>query len=320
MKYVSYLIILVSLSIAVGFRAAELAPFVQKPDGHYSTGTIRAFCAAGVDYTDLLRDKTAAKRIGATCCGAWFLTAIRAIANNVVDKNKFVSGVGLWFWIWFAMTCIILRRYGPVMWLVLFAGITCSSLFMDEGYTWAAMPWDMPALFFASLAVTRKNPATLLGTLFLSVFFKETVICFSILFLFWPHTSWRLRLCWFGTAIVLFVLIRIWITWMLYNTMSPLPGYPENHVPMFATLLNNLGYFFKLHIAHPIFVGGGLIVAWLLAKPPIKYIAVFIAFACGIFFFANLPELRQWNEMLPMAIIGLFYGSKKNEALFPRIV
>jgi hypothetical protein len=306
MKLFGLIIIAVSLSVAIGYRAEEFAPFQQKPNKLWSTGGVKSFSAGtyGKDiYNKILKDKAAAQRIGSNFLAARFVNLFGATTRGEgltlgTNQDRLYPAMGAWYGVWFMITLIILWQYGVFAWLIVFAGVISSSILMSApaSWCWDTLTWDGPALAFAALAIVTRSPWRLLGCLFVGMLFKETIIVFSILLLFWPEWSLKKRVSWFVVAGIGCLIIKSMVYLWLYGT-------PLFFVGGKSFLSENLTWLCSFHLNGIYFAGGGLLLAWCLSKQKMEHVLIFIIFNIGILMVSALQELRHYNELLPMIAI-----------------
>ena len=101
---------------------------------------------------------------------------------------------------WFFLTLLLLLATLESSWLPMF-GVT-AGIFSNSFLSWPPLylPWDMPAMFFFTLACLlfdRGWVGLLLPVVLLGGLFKETVLCCSLLILLGAHWDWKRRLAGF---------------------------------------------------------------------------------------------------------------------------
>jgi hypothetical protein len=205
-------------------------------------------------------------------------------------------------------------RAGPFMALATLAALVYASSPRSEN-TW--MPWDMPALFFAAVALAvarRQRPWLLAAVIVIGMPFKETSLVMAAFFLFFEGKSRRWRLTWAGSTLAVGYALRLAIELLVKNPLGPnafsthVGGNPANQ----ARFIENMHFLFSLdgnHIAWAN-VGTLLIVFLLPAREPIlRAIKLVIALLyVGVFTAGSINEFRIFFEALPGATLLLYYA------------
>ena len=174
------------------------------------------------------------------------------------------------------------------------------------------LPWDGPALFFACAAVglwARSRPVWLASLIPLACLFKETGLIFSLLLLQTPHWSRRRRV---GTACAAVLGGLALRTLLAGSAFGGISFVDELHIR------DNLALLSEPRLNHPIFINGGLVMAFVLASGKGALRATDIStlkILCGVFvgvmvLFGDILEYRIWLDLTPVAICGLMLGSE----------
>ncbi|MEM8930011.1 MAG: hypothetical protein AAGE94_02485 [Acidobacteriota bacterium] len=175
-------------------------------------------------------------------------------------------------------------------------------------------PYDLPALFFATLAVVltvRRRHAWLPWVLGVGVGFKETLIVFAITTLFTDEPR-RVRFQTFAECLVACCLVMLAID--LYSGRPPF-GFEAFHQmqdpgdPAGPKLFANLTTLFSAS-SFVWCVNAGLALPLFLLPTRGDRLArgcrwVGVAFAGGLFFFAGIGELRIWFELIPLCLVSV---------------
>jgi len=157
----------------------------------------------------------------------WQARPLSMAAAGLVFKNAATPGQGMdvqinlgqhrlcvwaWYFGWMLAVGLVLsalRGVSPVVaMLAAFAMMQFGLILLPQARVY---PWDMPALFFATLAVagwTRKRLLWISLALLVGMGFKESVGVFSILLLFWPETRLRTRVGLFLGGVMGCALVR----------------------------------------------------------------------------------------------------------------
>ncbi|MEO1368981.1 MAG: hypothetical protein AAFX50_17530, partial [Acidobacteriota bacterium] len=195
-----------------------------------------------------------------------------------------------------------LRR--PLLWMV------WTALGVASAYSAQTMvhPYDLPALLFAALAVTRAESGRFKGfaaLLAVGTGFKETVALFALL-VFAADASRRARLRRFVVTCGLCGAVMLGIDAFSGRAPLALEAISNEDVPKVVTnfdTLQEMGFRFLLANA-----GLGLLIFVLPARRRFDRVAkaTTACFLVGLYLFAGIAEWRTWFELLPLnlAVLG----------------
>jgi len=171
-------------------------------------------------------------------------------------------------------------------------------------------PWDLPSMFFWTLAYLfwqRKYYLPMLATIVIGTAFKETVAVTAFLF-FFTTLSWRTRGKLFGATFVACVLLKLWITYAVLGHARLFTADAQGNMSLqvFKDLLDP-------HINHFFWVNGGTFILALFL--PMKTLedrgtkCILLFFLLGMTaacILAGTPyEFRQFLDVLPISVIYL---------------
>jgi hypothetical protein len=282
-------------ALANGNSYSSLTPFVFTADSHTA------------NRYDQLSNVWRA-RIG----GNWITGRLSdAVAHNGVlapDSYHNIFGFYNAAWLFLTFAIIICLADNPLFVIpFVFAGM-CYSLTPLDYVT--IFPWDMPSMFFWTLAVLfweRKKYAGLLATIVIGTVFKETVAVTAFLF-FFTLLSNRKRWCFFGAAFLACLMLRLWITDAVLG--RPVVFTADANGAPGANVLKDL---VTLHLNHFIWINAGTFLICLFL--PMKSIldkgakCVLIVFfvcttaACALA--GTAIEFRQFLDVLPLSVFYL---------------
>jgi hypothetical protein len=236
----------------------------------------------------------------------------------------FVQTLQAWTAGWFLLICVLAicqsRKMALFYILGTFVGVIYGyfPLFVTRIY-----PWDMPALFFFTLAIflirsSRVSPLYLI--LPLGMLFKETaiVLCLAFLFLDMP---WRQRLRKFSIALALCLAAKIAADLAVGLSV---PVFTPTASDRYGLRLDqNWAILLHRHEGswtNPILVNGGLLIALFLTswrdRSLLMLKTVAIVFAANIVVFGMINEYRIWFEMIPVALYALeivYFGDSSGQ-------
>jgi hypothetical protein len=232
------------------------------------------------------------------------------------DRELMRERMALVYAVGFALTgllySLIDRRAAPLMLLGTFAALFFCGTAKNTWY-----PWDMPALFFSALALLlalRRQSLALSAAILIGIAFKETILVWSLLFLFYAGRSWRWRLGYAGTTLVLGLLLRIGIERGF--------GLPVEHGDFLHKwgdprrdyrFVDNLTLLLSPSVEWVLFANVGLLLLVFLIPTRdalLRGAKLIIAlFYVGLFFAGSISECRIFLEALPASLLllhGLF--------------
>lgn len=299
------------LAAALGSILSVIA--AQSASLHHHTS--QTFLYLGQGWSEYLErwDEPWVSRIGSTALGYW--------ATDAPTVERFSVRVGWWVALWFvAISALWIGwladwRLRALAMLANFSAITFAYLpVVLGGEATRIYPWDLPALFFMTLAlllIERSAPLVISAlVVFVGMFMKETV---GIVFLL-PLARKQVRAAIFllGAAVVGRVLAKTITGWQ--PGFVELVGYCSPQEPNALRIWYNLRYCLQWeHAFHPLFTNAG----WLLAaplfmkksgRPMLLLLAGFAALTllCGV-----IHEYRIWLEAMPMALLLAGLGRER---------
>ena len=232
-----------------------------------------------------------------------------------------------WLFLLF-MLLVCLRRDALLIMLGVFAGLMYNFAEPAGAYYY---PWDMPAMFFFTLACLTFERGwiwTLLPVVMIGGIFKETILCCSLLILLDSHWSWSRRIAAFlGTVLVTLCLNRLLMVHyglaeqvLALHGASSLPGLLHKDL-----LFSNLKSLFGAAPFHVIFANAGslllvMLVPWRNRRELLLKLVI-IVFAIGLLFYGVITEVRIWYEVLPvgwMLISGALSAPGSTRNVNPR--
>lgn len=225
--------------------------------------------------------------------------------------------ISWYFALWFLGCCIVYvlmdARAAPFLMTGTFAAIYYDCTPVAE-HIWH--PWDMPALFFGALAFMfayRRIRWGLAATLFAGVFFKETVLVFGLLFLFFDDLPFKRRLIWCAGALAIGYGIRHGIEMAVHNPegFNSFSYHINGNPHQMFRWKENIGWLTSTNINQVLFVNLGTL-AFLFLLPSrgdsilfgFKLVAAVFYFC--LFFAGSFNEFRVFVEVMPGGIFLLY--------------
>ena len=226
-----------------------------------------------------------------------------------ISGESFEALVAGWSFVWFLATQLLLA-FGLRRPLLFMLGSTTGVTF---AYSLQEMvyPYDLPALFFATLVVVltvRDRQTWLLPIVALGVGFKETIAVFAIAQLAGKgSTSLRLRRV--AETLVLCLLVLVAIDLYSGRGLFAFEAVHETDAagdPTGPKLLHNLPTALDLSTWVWAANAGLALPLFLLPTQGDRRASTFrwigVAFAAGLFLLAGVGELRLWFELLPLCL------------------
>jgi len=272
---------------------------------HHHTSQTFLYLGEGWDEYLARWDEPWVSRIGSTALG-YLLT-------DAPTVEQFSVRVGWWVVLWFLAISglwigyLLDWRLRALAMLANFSAISFAYLpAILGGEATRIYPWDLPALFFMTLAlllIERPAPRVVCAlVVFVGMFMKETV---GLVFLL-PLVRKELRTALFllMAAVAGRLLAKAITGWQ--PGFVELVGYCSPEEPNALRIWYNLRYCFQWeHAFHPLFINAG----WLLAaplfmkksgRPMLLLMGGFVALTllCGV-----IHEYRIWLEAMPMALL-----------------
>lgn len=323
--YVVPLVILVSLMIVLFFNVTRAAVMVD--DVKVSFLSMEQGLDAYYDFKTAWKPRLFSNVLAlwTNDLGKWILE----IRNFSFVDQLLGLQVGLWTAGWFGLMGLLLiglKKQRATFYIFgFFAGLSFGYADWPGGLAASRVyPWDMPAFFFFLLFTflfVRRKYSLLLILLPLSIGFKETTVIFSAVYLFADDLSWKKRLIYFISSLVLCAGVKIGLD--LY-THSPVlftmeTGLERSDVKNIYIVRNLLGF----RKVVPFFINAGTLLSLLLLPVydrnvlAMKFLS--IIFIAGNLIFGNISEFRIYFEMLPFALyaleISMFSGDGFDDGL-----
>ena len=230
-----------------------------------------------------------------------------------ISAPTFERLVMRWSFAWFLATALLLLATDrPLVYMFgTAAGVSFAYSLQEMVY-----PYDLPALFFATLAfvlVRSRRHRWLPWVLAVGVGFKETVIVFSVAALF-AHGPRKTRWTWLAISVLACSLVMVAID--LYSG-RPIFGFesfsaakdPDDPSGLkvwlnLPTLLTPSNFVWAVNagLALPLFLlptrGHRLAQG---------FRCIGLLFAAGLFLFAGVGELRIWFELIPLCLHNILH-------------
>jgi Sel1 repeat len=221
-------------------------------------------------------------------------------------QRVFGSYQAAWVFLLF-LALILFRKDALLVMLGVFSGLMYNFIEPAGMYYY---PWDMPALFFFTLACLlydRRWYWPLLLTVYMGSLFKETTLCCAFLMLFDGQWSWVKRIGGFlGTVIATLATAKMLEAhYHVHTAMLAMQG-ATSLAGLFpiTPLLQNIKLLFGLELNHVLFVNAGsLFIVMLLPwrnRRDVVFKLVMLAFIAGQALYGIGTEVRIWYEMLPL--------------------
>ncbi len=235
-----------------------------------------------------------------------------AIPAMMIKMETFQNVFGLYHTGWLLLTFSVLIAFeeSPVfIVLAVFAGMM---YYLTPPDNVVSYPWDMPSMFFFTLACLlwmRGWFYWMLATIVLGTAFKETVAVTAFLF-FFTKLKWKQKAGFFGAAFVACLLLKLWITQVVMgHAQIWTANLNDLHPGKFGTLVANVANLVHPHWNHFVWTNAGmLVVAFVLpAKTRLEWgiKTVLAVFCVGQFFAGNVQEFREFLDVLPISVIYL---------------
>jgi hypothetical protein len=226
-----------------------------------------------------------------------------ALSDGTVHPDVFASRVGMWVAGWFLATAVVSFWGAGTFGLWFVIATFCGIMFaIQPGVDPRVYPWDMPALFFFSLATAswmKDRPLWFLPLLPIAVLFKETAIVLAFGYLFVRGGRTR-RLTAFGIALALGAGTKViadlattssgalvTTPWLLVYNLQEAWRHP-------LLLLSNAGFTACAFILMPWSTRTGRALG-----------TIAVVFTGGIMTLAIASEYRIWFELLPLGLFAL---------------
>lgn len=212
------------------------------------------------------------------------------------------------FWLFLLFLALIAYRKDA---LLIMLGVFCGlmyNLIIPAGMYY--YPWDMPALFFFTLACLlydRRRYWPLIVTVYMGSLFKETTLCCALLILLDGQWTLVKRVGGFlGTAVVTLATLKMLEAhYHVHTVVLPIQG-TTNLAGLFLTdpLFQNVRALFSLVPNQAVFVNAGsLFLAMLLpwrSRRDVVLKVIMLVFVAGQALYGISTEVRIWYEMLPL--------------------
>jgi hypothetical protein len=304
--------LLVALSLTVTFYFLVGPTCLPYRDGNQISA--HAFCylwkdasaPAGKDLVQL----NWRKRLAGPILSGWLMEATFKGARDF-NWSKFQTDFGFYHATWLFLLFLVLMAYRKDSLFIMFAvfGSLMYNLTdpLNPPYYY---PWDMPMMFFFTLACLlydRRRLWPLMVVVWLGGLFKETSLCCALLILLGEHWTLKKRVAGFAaTVIATFAANRFLMT--LYDVKAPILA--MNDAPRIIDIIRNTRLFYNLDILfdlnarHVLLANAGSLLIIMLIpwrnRRDVVFKVMIVAFIIGQFFCGIIREFRLWYELLPL--------------------
>ena len=320
-----FLELFVSVSLTVNFFYLVRSQGAPKPDGNMFAAQTFWYLSKGLGPILDVVPVAWRTRLAGPVVSAWLLESQISPAEfaalkeksgtfgNLCRSTEFQNIFGFYHSAWLFLTflaLILFRRDALLIVLGVFAGLMFNLTGPAGAYYY---PWDMPALFFFTLACLlfdRGRIGLLLPVLVVGGLFKETVLCCALLVLLGGHWDWKRR--WIA---FLAVIAAVWGANRLLmahydafghmnptNTAAGTPGWLPG-----SLFFENINLLFGTHVYEVVFANAGALLLLVLLpwrnRRDLLFKVVALVFAVGQFFYGVISEVRIWYELLPLGWI-----------------
>jgi hypothetical protein len=302
--------LLVALSLAVTFYFLVGPTWQPYRDGNQISA--QTFCylskgapAVGKDLVQL----NWKKRLAGPILSGWLLDAKFKRAADF-DSNGLQTVFGFYHATWLFLLFLVLilyRRDALLIMLGVFGGLMYN--LTDTLNPPFYYPWDMPAMFFFTLACLLYDGRRLwplMMVVWLGGLFKETSLCCALLILLGEHWTLKKRVAGFAaTVIATFAANKFLMT--LYGVKAPVLA--MNDAPRVIDIIRNTRLFYNLDLLfslnerHVLFANAGSLIILLIPwrnRRDVVFKLLIMSFVIGQFFCGIINEFRIWYELLPL--------------------
>jgi hypothetical protein len=219
------------------------------------------------------------------------------------------------FWVFLLFVALALSRKDALLLILGVFGGLMYNLTIPAGQWF--YPWDMPSLFFftlACLAYDSRRLVLLMAVVCLGGLFKETNLCCALLILLAEHWPLKKRIIAFGVAMAVYMVLRkVLIAFCGVDTMlfalNNSHSLPDMLRKTWSVLSSNTNELFSAHLNNFVFVNaGGLLIVMLFpwrTRREVVLKTLMICFVIGQFLCGIIVEFRVWYELLPLGWILL---------------
>ena len=250
------------------------------------------------------------KRLAGPMLSAWLLD-MKFKGQAAFNDSGFEDVFGFYHAVWLLLLFLILilfRKDALFLIFAVFGGLMYN--LTDPIRPSYYLPWDMPAMFFFTLACLlydTRRMWLMMVVVCLGGLFKETCLCSGLLILLGEHWPWRKRVAGFAAAVVItFTLTELLMA--LYGVKAPMLSMNDaNRVPDLirnTRLFYNFNQLFSLDVRHVVFVNAGslfiiILLPWRNRREVVFKLMIFV-FVLAQFFCGIIREFRIWYELLPL--------------------
>lgn len=300
----------VALSLSVNFFFLTKPMALPKRDGNMYNAFLFAYLSKSAHAPIDGVQPTWRTRLLAPMVSGWLMDAAGGNLSNAAS-NEFQNVFGFYHasWLFLLFLALILfRKDALLVMLGVFGGLMYNYTFPAGMYYY---PWDMPAMFFFTLACLlydRRQYGLLLATVYVGSLFRETILCCTLLFLLDGQWPWLKRI---GGFLGIFV-AAVASTKLLVFHYHVQTGMVAWHAFQTHELFRNVRALFSVQPNHVLFVdAGSLFPAMLLpwrSRRDIVLKMVMLAFIAGQFLYGLNTEIRVWYELFPLGWMLLSEG------------
>ncbi|MGB7745817.1 MAG: tetratricopeptide repeat protein, partial [Verrucomicrobiia bacterium] len=250
------------------------------------------------------------KRLAGPILSGWLLDAKFKGAPDF-NSNGFQTVFGFYHAMWLFLLFLLLilyRRDALLIMLGVFGGLMYN--LTDPSNPPFYYPWDMPTMFFFTLACLLYDDRRLwplMVVVWLGGLFKETSLCCALLILLGEHWPLKKRVAGFAATVIATLAANKFLM-TLYGVKAPVLA--MNDAPHVIDIIRNTRLFynfdilFSLDVRHVLFANAGSLLIILLIpwrnRRDVVFKLLIMSFIIGEFFCGIIKEFRIWYELLPL--------------------
>ena len=251
------------------------------------------------------------KRLAGPALSAWLVAAThRGQTHITINACENLFGIYHAGWLFLLFLALIYyRRDALLVMLGVFAGLMYNMT--DYQHGWCYYPWDMPNMFFFTLACLwydARKIGLFLAACCVGGLFKETSLFCVILIFFYRDWTWAKRLAGFaGTVAACYAINKMMLAhygitlapvFAMNNTTNGFDQVFNNAIP------ENLWHLFSLEPHHVLFTNAGALLIVLLLPwrnyRDVTFKTLLLLFVIGEYCYGMTLEARIWYEILPL--------------------
>jgi Sel1 repeat len=291
----------VALALTVNFFFLVKPMSLPKRDGNMYNSFMFAYLSKNTHVPiDMVQPGWRTRLLAPTVSG-WLMDTLDDRPYDPQSEDfQTVFGIYHAAWLFLLFLALIYFRKDA---LLIMLGVFCGLMYNYIGPTGMYYyPWDMPALFFFTLACLLYDrriywlliPAICVGSLF-----KETTLCCALLILLDGQWTWAKRIGGFLATVIATMLISKGLVLHYHvHTASLAMGSQVND------FFRNARSLFGLEPNHVLFVNAGslflvMLLPWRSRRDVVLKL-VMLVFMAGQFAYGIATEVRIWYEMLPL--------------------